>query len=104
MHASESSWATDSTALSGPATQAYAVDIISPQHRGLGIALYRSMGDVGFLGAPLLVGALADAYSLEVAMRALAIATIGSGGFFWINGTQVAKATLPTQRASKKRS
>ena len=50
------------------------------------------MGDVGFLGAPLLVGALADAYSLEVAMRALATATIGSGGFFWIHG------------ASKKRS
>lgn len=48
------------TAMSGPAPAAYVADISPPDQRGLGMGLYRSAGDFGFLIGPPLLGALAD--------------------------------------------
>ena len=74
----EGLWAL-STAANGPSMQAYAVDIVPPQHRGLGIALFRTLGDVGFVAMPVLCGAIADVYSVEVAFQFLGTMVIGSG-------------------------
>lgn len=49
------------TGLSGPAPAAYAADVIPAKARGLGMGLYRTYSDIGFVAGPLLLGRLADA-------------------------------------------
>jgi len=56
------------TALAGPAPAAYAADISPPHLRGLGMGMYRSSGDIGFVIGPPLLGAIADATSYGWAM------------------------------------
>jgi MFS transporter, DHA1 family, multidrug resistance protein len=56
------------TGTAGPAPAAYVADIAPAHMRGMGIALYRSAGDVGFLAAPPLLGLLGEATSLTTAM------------------------------------
>ena len=56
--------------LSGPAPAAYAVDISPPGLRGLGMGMFRSGGDVGFMIGPPLVGLIADASGFGAAMFA----------------------------------
>ena len=71
------------TAMSGPAPAAYVVDISPPDQRGLGMGLYRSAGDFGFLIGPPLLGALADSTSFgwglatNAALIAIAAVTFG---------------------------
>jgi DHA1 family multidrug resistance protein-like MFS transporter len=64
------------TAMSGPAPAAYVADISPPDQRGLGMGLYRSAGDFGFLIGPPLLGALADrtTFGLGLAANAALIA------------------------------
>ncbi len=66
------------TAMSGPAPAAYVVDISPPEQRGLGLGLYRSSGDLGFLLGPPLLGALADrtSFGWGLATNAALIAAI----------------------------
>ena len=54
--------------LSGPAPVAYAVDISPPGLRGLGLGLFRSGGDVGFMIGPPVVGFIADHMDYESSM------------------------------------
>ncbi len=54
--------------LSGPAPAAYAVDISPPGLRGLGMGMFRSGGDVGFMIGPPLVGFVADRGGFGAAM------------------------------------
>jgi len=56
------------TAMAGPAPAAYAADISPPHLRGLGMGLYRSSGDIGFMVGPPLLGAVADGSSYAVAL------------------------------------
>lgn len=56
------------TGIAGPAPAAYAGDIAPPQLRGLGMGLYRSAGDVGFVAGPSLLGLLADRTSIAWAL------------------------------------
>lgn len=58
------------TGIAGPAPAAYAGDIAPPHLRGLGMGLFRSAGDLGFVAAPPLLGALADNTSLGWALVA----------------------------------
>ena len=44
----------------GPAPAAYAAAIVPPDRRGVAMGLFRTVGDVGFVIAPPLVGFLAD--------------------------------------------
>lgn len=53
----------------GPAPAAYVADIAPAHMRGLGVALYRSAGDVGFLAAPPLLGMLSEATSISTALH-----------------------------------
>jgi DHA1 family multidrug resistance protein-like MFS transporter len=58
------------SSLAGPAPAAYAVDIAPPGLRGLGMGMFRSAGDVGFLVGPLLLGVIADRTTFDWALIA----------------------------------
>ncbi|MDA0815345.1 MAG: MFS transporter [Chloroflexi bacterium] len=64
------------TALAGPAPAAYAADISPPHLRGLGMGMYRSSGDIGFVIGPPLLGAIADwtSYGWAMAVNAALLA------------------------------
>ncbi len=49
------------TGLGGSAPAAYAADVVPPQARGVGMGLYRTYGDFGFVLGPLLLGWTIDA-------------------------------------------
>lgn len=72
------------TGTAGPAPSTFAADITPERMRGLGIGLYRSAGDVGFVAGPFLLGWLSDATSITVAMRvAGTLVALGGMWFFW---------------------
>ena len=48
------------TGLGGPAPAAYAADVIPAEARGVGMGLYRTYADMGFVVGPLLLGWIAD--------------------------------------------
>jgi MFS transporter, DHA1 family, multidrug resistance protein len=68
------------TSVAGPAPAAYAADVAPPGLRGLGMAMYRTAGDVGFVVGPPLLGAIADATTIRLALLAnaglVAVATV----------------------------
>ena len=79
-----------STAATGPAVAAYAAEIVPPERRGLGTALFRSAGDVGFLAVPLALGAAADAFgSPDLPFLLLAGSTAGCAAAFASAGLPV---------------
>jgi MFS family permease len=49
------------TGILGPAPAAYAADVVPEEARGLGMGLYRTYADVGFVVGPPLLGWIADA-------------------------------------------
>lgn len=58
------------TSLTGPAPAAYAVDISPPGLRGLGLGMFRSAGDIGFLLGPPILGYIADRSSYDASLVA----------------------------------
>jgi MFS family permease len=62
------------TSLTGPSQYAFAAGAVSEADRGRALGLYRSAGDLGFLAAPPLLGALADATSIDQALVVNAVA------------------------------
>jgi multidrug resistance protein len=65
------------TGLSGPAPAAYAADVIPASARGVGMGLYRTYGDVGFVVGPLLLGWIVDAtdsYGWSLILNAVLVA------------------------------
>lgn len=75
------------TAMAGPAPAAYAADIAPPHLRGLGMGLFRSAGDAGFMIGPPLLGAIADWTSYETAL-AVNAALIGLAALFFITARE----------------
>lgn len=67
------------TGTAGPAPSAFAADITPAHMRGMGVALYRSAGDVGFLAGPVVLGWLADRTSIPTAL-AVGAALVGAAG------------------------
>lgn len=57
-----------SSALSGPAPTAYAVDISPASARGISLGMFRSAGDFGFMVGPPVIGLIADYASYGWAM------------------------------------
>lgn len=74
-------WALSTAAL-GPTLPAYAAELVPEAKRGLGLAAFRSAGDVGFVGAPLALGLCADAFGAPAALAGLAGASVASAGAF----------------------
>ncbi|MCA9885419.1 MAG: MFS transporter, partial [Anaerolineae bacterium] len=57
-------------------------DLAPPETRGEFLSVWRLIGDAGFTGAPILVGAVADALTLSAAAIAMAFAGIGAVAVF----------------------
>jgi MFS transporter, DHA1 family, multidrug resistance protein len=68
--------------LNGPATAAYAAEIVPVRHYGPAMGLMRTFGDAGFVFGPILVGTLAD------------FGSIGSSGGLIANALLMAFAGL----------
>jgi MFS family permease len=59
-------------------------DLAPAQRRGEFLGAWNLIGDAGIVGAPLLVGAIADQFSLPAAAGCVALAGLaGAGVFFW---------------------
>lgn len=57
------------TGTAGPAPAAFVADLFPEELRGLGIGLYRSAGDVGFVIGPPALGWLSDNASMSIAFQ-----------------------------------
>ena len=79
------------TGLGGPAPAAYAADVIPAKARGLGMGLYRTYSDIGFVAGPLLLGWLADATgSFNWSLWATAILVAASALIFGLFARETA--------------
>ena len=79
------------TGLMGPAPAAYAADVIAPEARGVGMGLYRTYSDVGFVVGPPLLGFIADAsggYGWPLLFTAMLVA--GSAAVFGVAAPETA--------------
>ena len=84
------------TAMAGPAPAAYAADIAPPHLRGLGMGLFRSAGDAGFMIGPPLLGAIADWTSYETAL-AVNAALIGLAALFFMTARETLERPAPVE-------
>jgi multidrug resistance protein len=86
------------TGLGGPAPAAYAADIVPAAARGVGMGLYRTYSDVGFVIGPLLLGWIADAtgsFSWALGFNAVLVAVCALAFALFARET-VARPTAPT--------
>jgi len=90
-------WALGAACL-GPTIPAYANDVIPAAHRGVGVALFRSAGDLGFMSAPVLLGALVDATSLQIGAQAMAMGVCGSATVYAIAAVPSKSLSLAPSR------
>ena len=74
-------WSATTAAL-GPTLPSYAASLVPEASRGLGLAAFRSCGDVGFVVAPLALGLVADAAGAPAALLALSAGTAASAAAF----------------------
>lgn len=68
--------------ITGPAPAAFVADLVDDDQRGMAMGMYRTFGDIGVVGSPVLSGFLADATSIPVAIGANA-AFIGAAALFF---------------------
>ena len=54
--------------ISGPAPAAYVADIIPRENYGVGMGLYRAVGDLGMVVGPILLGWMSDTWGFNVAL------------------------------------
>ena len=71
------------TGTAGPAPAAFVADLFPEQMRGLGVGLYRSAGDVGFVLGPPALGWLSDNASMSVAFQT-AGCLVGAAGVYFV--------------------
>ena len=68
--------------ITGPAPAAFVADLVDDDQRGMAMGMYRTFGDIGVVGSPVLSGFLADATSIPVAIGANAV-FIGAAALFF---------------------
>ena len=71
------------TGTAGPAPAAFVADLFPERMRGLGVGLYRSAGDVGFVLGPPALGWLSDNASMSVAFQT-AGCLVGAAGVYFV--------------------
>ncbi len=71
------------TSITGPAPAAYVAAIVGEEQRGSAMGLYRTFGDIGVVGSPVLSGLLADAVSIPAAIGANA-ALVGVSAIWFL--------------------
>ncbi|MFL2988078.1 MAG: MFS transporter [Candidatus Poriferisodalaceae bacterium] len=75
------------TGTAGPAPAAFVADLFPERMRGLGVGLYRSAGDVGFVLGPPALGWLSDNASMSVAFQT-AGCLVGAAGVYFVLATR----------------
>jgi MFS family permease len=85
------------TSIAGPAPAAYAADISPPHLRGLGMGMYRSSGDIGFMVGPPLLGLVADHTSYGLALLVNAALVIAASLFFLTARETVQRRRTPVE-------
>tara|TARA_B000000441_G_scaffold53248_1_gene35451 strand:- start:343 stop:756 length:414 start_codon:yes stop_codon:yes gene_type:complete len=70
------------TGTAGPAPAAFVADLFPERLRGLGIGLYRSAGDVGFVVGPPALGWLSDTASMSIAFQIAGFLVAAAGVIF----------------------
>jgi len=81
------------TGTAGPAPAAFVADLFPERMRGLGVGLYRSAGDVGFVLGPPALGWLSDNASMSVAFRT-AGCLVGAAGVCFVLVTRRSERPL----------
>jgi MFS family permease len=74
-------WST-STSIGGSAPQVYAADVAPPGMNAATIAVYRMVGDLGYVAGPLAMGLIADGTGPVAALAVAAVLLVASGGLF----------------------
>ena len=73
------------TGTAGPAPAAFVAELFPERLRGLGIGLYRSAGDVGFVLGPPALGWLSEAASMPTAFRTAGCLVAAAGVWFVVS-------------------
>lgn len=81
------------TGTAGPAPAAFVADLFPERMRGLGVGLYRSAGDLGFVLGPPALGWLSDNASMSVAFRT-AGCLVGAAGVCFVLVTRRSERPL----------
>ena len=71
------------TGTAGPAPAAFVADLFPERMRGLGVGLYRSAGDVGFVLGPPALGSMSDTASMSLAFQT-AGCLVGAAGVYFV--------------------
>lgn len=72
------------TGIGGPAPMAYAMDISSGSNYGLLVGLYRTIGDIGYVLGPLLLGQIADLSGYNIAIITNGLLLLLGSIIFWL--------------------
>ncbi len=81
------------SSITGPAPAAYVANLVGEDQRGAAMGLYRTFGDIGVVGSPVLSGMLADAASIPIAIGANAALMGASAIWFLLRATNAAPIT-----------
>ena len=73
------------TGTAGPAPAAFVADLFPERLRGLGVGLYRSAGDVGFVLGPPALGWLSETASMPTAFRTAGCLVAAAGLWFFVS-------------------
>lgn len=71
------------SSITGPAPAAYVAGLVEEDQRGAAMGMYRTFGDIGVVGSPVLSGLLADSVSISFAIAANA-AVIGAAALWFL--------------------
>jgi len=56
------------SSITGPAPAAYVANLVTEDQRGAAMGLYRTFGDIGVVGSPVLSGLMADSVGIPIAI------------------------------------
>ena len=73
------------TGTAGPAPAAFVAELFPERLRGLGIGLYRSAGDVGFVLGPPALGWLSETASMPTAFRTAGCLVVAAAIWFFVS-------------------
>lgn len=71
------------SSITGPAPAAYVANLVEEDQRGAAMGMYRTFGDIGVVGSPVISGILADAVGIPIAIGANA-AFIGIAALWFL--------------------
>lgn len=83
------------SSITGPAPAAYVANLVEEEQRGAAMGLYRTFGDIGVVGSPVLSGLLADGLGIPFAIGANA-ALIGVAALWFLFTATSGRPTRPS--------